>query len=121
MLEVLMRLARIASSTTLEVELAELLGGDVGQVFETHSRYVTGLEAMHPEYAWRPQRIHDVTLRRLAIGFHLAQSQIHMLIGVRRGVLLGSLASWSERARTARRWADMLEEAVDRRMDELGW
>lgn len=123
MLEALMRLIHTASFTTLEIQYSDIVGESLESVVERHRQYVTDLHTRHRDWIWQPHRIHDETLRRLAIGFNLAGGQLQLLVGERSGFAspYGSISTWSERAQNVRRWVDMLEEAVDKRMDELGW
>ena len=86
MIEAIMRLTRVASSSTLEIEYIDTLAGDVNQVLLRHDQYVLELEGIYRHLLWRPRRIHDGPLRTLAEGLNLAGGQLHILIGIRRGV-----------------------------------
>ena len=121
MVEHVLRLGRTVSSSTLEIEYCDTLGRDIQEVLQSGIQYVRSLQALYPDFLWRPHRIHDPRLRTLSDTLNSAVGQLSILIGVRRGALLGSMANWPEQARNVRRWVDMLMDAVDRRMDELGW
>lgn len=121
MVEAVMRLARVAHSSTLEIQYTDTLAGDVNQALLRHDQYVLELERIYRYFLWRPHRIHDEALRRLADGLNSAQGQLHILIGVRRGVPIGSIINWSQQVQNVRDWIDRLMKSVDERMDQLGW
>ncbi|MCH7578501.1 MAG: hypothetical protein IH822_12065 [Chloroflexi bacterium] len=121
MVEHVMRLARSVSSSTLEIEYYDTFGRDIQEVLQSGRQYILSLQALYPDFIWRPHRIHDPRLRTLSDALNSAVGQLGILISVRRGELAGSIADWPEQTRNVRRWLDILEEAVDRQMDKLGW
>ena len=97
MVETVMRLARTAHSSTLEIGLTELSFGDISPALLRHDQYVQSLAAQYGDLLWRPLRIQDATLRRLADGLNTAQAHLHMLIAERRGVVLGGTQNYQNR------------------------
>ena len=97
MVETVMRLARTAHSSTLEIGLTELSFGDIGPVLLRHDQYVESLAAKYGDLLWRPLRIQDATLRRLADGLNTAQAHLHWLIAERRDVALGGTQHYQKR------------------------
>ena len=116
-----MRLARVARTSSLEIEYVDTFAGDLSQVLLRHNQYVLDLESIYRHLLWRPHRIRDGILRSLAEGLNSAAGQLHILIGIRHGLPQGTILNWPQQVRNVRRWVDMLMDAVDRRMDELGW
>ena len=121
MIEAIMRLARVARSSTLEMEYTDIFAGDVNPVLLRHDQYVLELEGIYRHLLWRPRRIRDGPLRTLAEGLNSAQGQLHILIGIRRGVPLGTIVNWSHQVKIVRHWVDTITDEVDRQMDDLDW
>lgn len=121
MIETMMALARSASSSTSDLELTEVWGGDLDQSWDRATADIFRIQSLHPAFAWRPHRIKNDDLRTLAMDLNATWTQLNMLLGQRRGLPLGRVQDWSGEAKTARAKADELIEAVDRGMDLLGW
>lgn len=121
MLETVMRISRTTVTTTAEIELAVMDGTNVGDVLQRHNEYIRWIENLQPHFSWRPHRIHDDALRRLAVAFLSAQTQLAMLVRAAGGDPITSTLNWFQRMRNVRPWVESLSEAVDQRMDELDW
>ena len=121
MLEGHMRLGSAASAAIWDIHVTESRGGSVRSVFDRYAAEAKRLQTLYPDFAWRPNRIADEPLQRLAIAHAVALNHLQVLIGVGAGLPVGSQENWSQRASDVQRWVDGLAQLIDHRMDELGW
>jgi hypothetical protein len=121
MLEAMMRLARTAQSGLSEYQIAHTLGRDLNEVRLTQLQYVRDLQARYPHFFWRPQRIEDARLREAAQELQDSNTRANLLMFDRATLPAERLAQWDTHADEAKGQVDRAIDAVDKRLDEVGW
>ncbi|HUF52633.1 MAG TPA: hypothetical protein VMR52_02515 [Dehalococcoidia bacterium] len=80
MIAVMMRLARAQSSGLREFKLGpDMLGLSVEEVRRNNLHYVLEIKEAYPNFFWRPNRIKDEELKRLASDLQSANSEASVL------------------------------------------
>jgi len=122
MLEAVMRLARAQQSGLTEYQISAALGRSLEEVRLRQIHYIQEIELKYPFFFWRPHRIMDEQLRRVAQELQDANTAATMLWpDLLNPAGRESPAQWDEEVSQLAKRIDAVLEAVDARLDELDW